>query len=219
MNRLQLVVLASLLLAPLRASAADITINVSAAYIEESITAALVEFLENGRTDFGIPGNAQLVQVTASRSSDTAIRFTINLSFVSNEFPLPVAVTLEADIALNCDADGPTIELTAVAVNTIVPVPPEQEEEIRAQAQMMLAARAQRFIDPIWDRLDGIPGASEDHGVCPRVEVGTNGSLLVELDFVNGCINGNSRRLTCGIGWIEQRCHNGEWAFESMNCH
>ena len=219
MTRIQVVLLSLLLMVPVHSYAADITVNISAGYIDEVLTKELSDFLEGGGTDFGIPGDVELVDVMASMASQTAIHFVVSLEFSSDDFPIPIPVTVAADIAINCDANGPRMELTALSVNSLVPVPPEQVEAVRIEAARMLQDRSQSMIKPIWDELGDIPGASRGHHVCPHVEIGANGSVLVEVDYLYGCINGATRRMACGPGGIIDRCRNGAWFPEQINCH
>jgi len=87
--------------------------------------------------------------------------------------------------------------------------------EIEAAADSMLVARTRAIVEPIWSALGTLPRIAEVRQVCPHFEIGPNGAIHAEVDFVNGCINGLHKHRACGGRFVgdgyDYECVNGYW--------
>lgn len=205
--------------APLRSSAQDILIDVPAHTITSVISDVVRDYLRSGASDFALLENVTLASVSASAAGDTSVHVTLNLLFAPGGLPLGLPVAVEADLVVLCGSDGPWIELTSAHVNTLgVSVSEQELAEVTAQANTMLVMETKALVKPIWDRLETIKEPANVHQVCPTVSIAADGSLHAELDFYDGCINGDRQVEECGRDengqGIIRDCVNGRWIVE-----
>jgi hypothetical protein len=136
--------------------------------------------------------------------------------------PGEAMVPIVAELVLSCDFDGPAVSLHNTRLESGTDVEGINWEMITHAANEMLEDKTKDIVETIWNNMADFAATADAHQVCPTGSVSDRGDIHLEIDFVLGCVNTDTKVTPCARGFRGAGslsvCRNGLWKFVSRDC-